>query len=83
MDQQSCFAFLVSINEAFGYTHQQTLDSSMCVLLSMIKEHNFIINERNKQYSSDDEKKEADGEYVYVTDFETGERKKIKQVKSI
>lgn len=55
----------------------------MCVLLSMIKEHNFIINERNKQYSSDDEKTDSDGEYVYVTDFETGERKRVKQVKSV
>lgn len=75
--------FLVIVNESFGYTHEQTLDSPLSILVSMLREHGYLINERNKVYSRDDEELEENEEWVYKTDFVTGKKKKIKRVKSI
>lgn len=75
---------LVSCNEAFGYTHDQTLDSSMVLILAMLREHRYIVNERNKTLYKDDESEDDDsGEWVEVTDFDTGQKKKIRKMKSI
>lgn len=82
MDPQSSFAFLVSANEAFGYTHNQTLESSMSVIGGMFKEYNFRVNERNKSMSGDEELKEEE-EWIWITDFETGQEKRVKRVKSL
>lgn len=80
MDSQSSHSFIVAANEAFGYTHEQTLNSSFCVMLAMFKEYGFVINERNKMYDSEGGESLKDGEeWVYITDFETGEKKKFKQ----
>ncbi len=70
---------LVSCNEAFGYTHDQTLDSSMVLILAMLREHGYIVNERNKTLYKDDDS----GEWVEVTDFDTGQKKRVRKMKSI
>lgn len=75
---------LVSCNEAFGYTHDQTLDSSMVLILAMLREHGYIVYERNKTLYKDDESEDDDsGEWVEVTDFDTGQKKKVRKMKSI
>ena len=75
---------LVSCNEAFGYTHDQTLDSSMVPILAMLREHGYIVNERNKTLYKDDESEDDDsGEWVEVTDFDTGQKKRVRKMKSI
>ena len=81
MDPQSCFAFLVTINEAFGYTHQQTLDSSFCILMAMLREYNFIMNQRNKT-GEEGTPEDSEKEWVTVTDFVTGKPKRVEKVKS-
>lgn len=86
MEPQSSFAFLVLVNEAFGYTHQQTLDSSLCIIMSMLSEYNFFMNQRNKALDNKDKNEVSDNnseEWVTLVDFETGQPKKVKKVKSI
>lgn len=81
---ESSFMFLVTCNEAFGYTHNQTLDSSLVLILAMLREHGYRINERNKTMYGDDETSEGDsGEWIEVTDFDTGRKKKIRKVNAI
>lgn len=78
--------FLVVCNEAFGYTHDQILDSSFVLILAMLREHGYLVNERNKTLYSDDKDVSGDtdsGEWVEVTDFDTGQKKKVRKMKSI
>lgn len=79
---QSSFALLVLANEAFGYTHQQTLSSSYSMIMSMLKEYNFSMNQRNKTINGEEEINEGE-EWTTVIDFDTGQPKRIKKVKSI
>lgn len=73
--------FLVLCNEAFGYTHEQTLDSSLALILSMLREHGYLANDRNKALYADDEGPEdCPGEWVYTIDFDTGQRKRIRKM---
>nr|DAQ32603.1 MAG TPA: hypothetical protein [Caudoviricetes sp.] len=77
---------LVSCSEAFGYTHDQTLDSSLVLILAMLREHGYLVNERNKALYPDDESSGSEsesGEWVEVTDFDTGQKKKVRKMKSI
>ena len=78
---------LVSCSEAFGYTHDQTLDSSLVLILAMLREHGYLVNERNKALYPDDKGTAASepepGEWVEVTDFGTGQKKKVRKMKSI
>lgn len=84
MDPQSSFAFLVLVNEAFGYTHQQTLDSSLSIIMSMLSEYNFFMNQRNKSLDDSKDKPENEGEeYITVVDFNSGQPKRVKKVRSI
>jgi hypothetical protein len=46
----------------------------------MLREYRFIMNERNKAYERDEDKGE---EYVEITDFETGQKKRIKRMSSL
>lgn len=82
MEPKSSFAFLVSVNEAFGYTHEQTLNSSLSLIMSMFREYNYMQIERSRQSNGEDDLKEGE-EWVTITDFATGEPKRIKRVKSI
>lgn len=77
--------FLVLCNEAFGYTHVETLDSSLSLILGMLREHGFLANERNKALYSDDDGSGEDsgGEWVEMIDFETGQLKKVRKKQTI
>ena len=50
----------------------------------MLSEYNFLINQRNKAMSSikDGPLKENE-EWITITDFETGQPKRVKKIKSI
>lgn len=74
--------FLVTCNEAFGYTHEQTLNSSLVLILSMLREHGYLINERNKNsYPKNENTDDKSEEWVEVVDFETGKKKKVRKMK--
>lgn len=82
---QSSFMFLVTCNEAFGYTHEQTLDSSMALVMSMLREHGYLVNERNRSMYGNKEALTGsdDGfEWVDMIDFETGHKKRIRKRKT-
>lgn len=52
----------------------------------MLREHGYLVNERNKTLYSDDKDVSDDtdsGEWVEVTDFNTGQKKKVGKMKSI
>jgi len=62
--------FLVLCNEAFGYTHERTLDSDLALVMSMLREHGYLVNDRNKSLLvDDDESGDNHGEWVEVIDF--------------
>ena len=68
---QSSFMFLVLCNEAFGYTHERTLDSDLALVMSMLREHGYLVNDRNKSLLvDDDESGDNHGEWVEVIDFD-------------
>jgi hypothetical protein len=63
----SSFAFLVNCNEAFGYTHQQTLSSSYTLISAMLAEYSYIWSERNLSVSTDSNTNEVEGvDFVWV-----------------
>ena len=81
---QSSFMFLVTCNEAFGYSHDQILDSSFVLLVGMLRERGYLMNRRAKDFHSDDEQpKEEEGEWVEIVDFDTGKKKRVKKVSSV
>ena len=41
---QSSFMFLVTCNEAFGYSHEQILDSSFVLVVGMLRERGDWMN---------------------------------------
>ena len=41
--------FLVNVREAFGYTHEQTLNSSYALIMGMLQEYTYMCNERNQK----------------------------------
>lgn len=79
MGPQSSAAFLMNMAETFGFTPTETLNSDFVMLLSMIREYNFLSNERRKKF----EKEDPGEEYVEIPDFETGKPKRVKKVKSL
>lgn len=73
--------FLVLCNEAFGYTYEQTLNSSLVLLLAMLREHGYVVNERNKAlYPEENSDEDDSGDWVEVIDFETGKVKKVRKI---
>lgn len=54
----------------------------MHLITAMLKEYNFVVNERNREMMGD-EKLDDGEEWIWITDFETGEKKKVKQVKTV
>lgn len=80
---QSSFMFLVTCNEAFGYSHEQILDSSFVLLVGMLRERGYLMSRRVKDFHSEDTSiKEEDGEWVEMVDFDTSHVKRIKKVLS-
>lgn len=78
--------FLINCNEAFGYTHEQTLDSSYALLQGMLSEYSYMWNERNTNSNteSNGEVEGKDFEWVDLPDFndpaKTNRFKKYKDV---
>lgn len=80
---QSSFMFLVLCNEAFGYTHERTLDSDLALVMSMLREHGYLVNDRNKSLLvDDDESGDNHGEWVEVIDFDTGKKKRVRRMRA-
>lgn len=77
----SAFMFCCLVNEAFGYTHEQTLDSSYVLLLSMLREHAFLVNRRNKLLYGDSDNV-PDGDCKELVDFSTGRPRRVKRVRA-
>lgn len=73
--------FLTIVNEALGYTHEKTLNSSYVLILSLLREHSFTVNKRNKEMYGGDSREE-EGEYVETVDYTTGKPKRVKKVNS-
>ena len=67
---------------ALRYTHEQTLDSSLWLIMAMFREFNYMQIERSRYSSGEDDLKEGE-EWVTITDFESGQPKRVKRVKSI
>ncbi|CUQ38018.1 hypothetical protein [Parabacteroides distasonis] len=81
---QSSFMFLVLCNEAFGYTHERTLDSDLALVMSMLREHGYLVNDRNKSLLvDDDESGDNHGEWVEVIDFDTGKKKRVRRMNPV
>ena len=76
---QSSFMFLVLCNEAFGYTHERTLDSDLALVMSMLREHGYLVNDRNKSLLMDDD----ESEWVEVIDFDTGKKKRVRRMSPV
>lgn len=51
-------------------------------IMSMLKEYNFSMNQRNKTINGEEEINEGE-EWTTVIDIDTGQPKRIKKVKSI
>lgn len=79
MEPQSCFMFLAICSETLGLKPEETLESDFVLLTSVLQEHNYIINERNKQMDGDNDQ----GDYKEVIDFDTGKKKRVKKVNNV
>lgn len=79
MEPQSAFMFLSICQEALGLSPQEALDSDYVLITSILREHNYVVNQRNKEMAGEDSNKE----YIEITDFETGKPKRIEVAKSI
>ena len=62
----------VICNDAFGYTHEQVLDSSFVTLLAMLKEKSHLSKSRRMKLDTEEHTDEE--ETVEMTDFDTGKR---------
>ena len=61
--------FLVNVREAFGYTHEQTLNSSYALIMGMLQEYTYMCNERNRiLYGDEDEDEDEDEDSLIFAD---------------
>ena len=74
----SSFMFLVNVREAFGYTHEQTLNSSYALIMGMLQEYTYMCNERNRILYGDEDEDEG-YEWVELVDFTTGEPRRYRK----
>lgn len=51
--------------------------------MAMLKEYNFFMNQRNKAVTNSDNEVQDDEEWITITDFDTGQSKRIKRMKSV
>ena len=70
--------FLVNVREAFGYTHEQTLNSSYALIMGMLQEYTYMCNERNRILYGDEDEDEG-YEWVELVDFTTSEARRYKK----
>ena len=73
--------FLVTVNEILGYTHEQTLDSSYVLILNLLTEYSYMMRDRYKENTTDENGQEF--EWVEMADFDTGEMRKVKKYKTL
>lgn len=83
MEPQSNFMFLSIANEVLGLSPEETLNSDFVLISSILRERNYISNLRNKEESFGKDDLKEDEEWITMTDFATGQPKKVKRVKSI
>lgn len=74
--------FLCIVNEALKYTPEEILDSSYVLILSLLREHSFMMNKRNKELYGDDNT-DGEGDYIEAVDFATGKTKRVKKAKTV
>lgn len=79
MEPQSSFMFLSICCETLGLKPEETLDSDYVLVASILREHNYILNERNKQMNGED----TEAEYKEVIDFNTGNTKRVRKVNGV
>lgn len=83
----SSFMFLVNVNEAFGYSHRETLDSSYVLILGLLREHAFRTNERNRALFADDDDDASPyappSAFVEMVDFSTGRIRRYPKQQSV
>ena len=70
--------FLVNVREAFGYTHEQTLNSSYALIMGMLQEYTYMCNERNRILYGDEDEDEG-YDWVELVDFTTGEPRRYRK----
>lgn len=76
---------MVNVNEALGYTHDQTLESSFTLIEGLLQEYAYIRLNRNKKVPETGGIDEEYGEYDWVQtiDFDTGKPKKVKRFRMV
>lgn len=83
----SSFMFLVNVNEALGYSHRETLDSSYLLILGLLREHAFRTNERNRALFADEgdsfSASALPSAYVEMVDFSTGRIRRYPKQQSV
>lgn len=79
---QSGFMLVAICCETLKMSPEEVLDSDYVLLLSVLKERNFFMNARDKKTEGNDKLKEGE-EWITITDFATGQPKKVKRVKAI
>ena len=79
---QSGFMLVAICCESLKMSPEEVLDSDYVLLLSVLKERNFFMNTRDKKTEGSDDLRDGE-EWVTITDFATGQPKRIKKVKSI
>lgn len=71
--------FLVHVNEAFGYTHEQTLESSFAIIKCMLEEYNYMWRDRNREADSNGE-----FEWIELPDWDDPTKtKRVKKYKDV
>lgn len=78
----SSFMFLCIVTEALGYTPDEILDSNYVFILSLLREHSFMMNKRNRELYGD-EAAGGEGDYIETVDFATGKTKRVKKAKTV
>lgn len=76
--------YLVNVREVFGYTHEQTLDSSFVMIEGMLQEYAYMCMGRNKSVN-DQSGNDENGEFEWIDfiDFDTRLPKKVKRYKMV
>lgn len=74
--------FLAICIESLNLSPEQVLNSDFVFISSILREQSYIATQRNKQLDRVEEN-ELDDDYIEMTDFETGKKRKVKRVKYI
>lgn len=78
----SMFSFLVNVNEAFGYTHEHSLNSSYTLINAMLSENSYKWMERNRELKG--EEQSDDFEWIELPDFDNpGKSIRVKKYKDL